>query len=539
MLGFGIRVSIKFGSSQAKDPNRYSTNKRETPIINHYKTKDKMKYPKLKSLNRAGLLLGCFAFAASALFGQVDIKTNESLLTGSAPTIDGEADAMWDAVPWTEIGYLMPDPWVTPDTAFEAKYKLLHTETHLYILVEVVDDVLAVYTEGAGAWQDDSIELFFDLANDGGAYDSFTSQTYFRAVDDGEFYAGGGTEITDIDRDTMELDTGYRVEIAIAWGNWGLSATELTAIGFDINVNDGDVRNDWAPARLLWNNTENDSSQSAEFFGVVNLVDEVAPSKLEADAVRVDDAPTIDGEIDGAWDMASWNQIAYLMPDPWVTPDTPFEAMYKLLWDDTNLYILVEVVDDVLAVYTEGVGAWQDDSIELFFDLANDGGAYDSFTSQTYFRAVDDEAFYAGGGTEITTIDRNTVETDTGYRVEISVAWSNWGVTAGDLSAIGFDINVNDGDVRNDWAPARLLWNNTANDSSQSAEGFGIVNLVEDTGGSMYGGYPLQDGWIETDEAGWLYVGGNSWLYSLSMEGWMYASSESFGSSGTWFYIAK
>lgn len=222
------------------------------------------------------------------------------------------------------------------------------------------------------------------------------------------------------------------------------------------------------------------------------LVTAVASAQLglEADAVRTSSPPTIDGDVDAMWDQAAWNEITWLVPDPWPTPSAPFAAEWKALWDDQNFYLLIDVVDDILGTFTSGAGAWQDDSIELFFDLGNDGGLYNSLTSQVYFRSEFDGEFYNGAnprGAQVAELTRATTVTDDGYRVEVAIPWSNWGASIADIGAIGFDIHVNDGEEIVDSRPARLVWNNTNNDNHSAADYFGTVNLVDEPAGpSVY-----------------------------------------------------
>ena len=270
--------------------------------------------------------------------------------------------------------------------------------------------------------------------------------------------------------------------------------------------------------------------------------------KLVRDAVRVESPPAIDGIIEDVWSQSDWVSIDYLAPDPWVTPETLFAAEYKMLFDFESIYILVKVVDDIVAVYTTGNSAWSDDAVELFFDMANDGGSYDSFTTQVYFRAVDDDQFYYQqiGATPVDSsqIDREMTETDDGYIVEFRVNWSMWGVDAFELTEIGFDIFVNDGDVKNDWAPARLIWNNKEGDNNESAENFGVVNLIFEPEVNNYGPYDIVDsdgsGWIKSDEMNWLLVDFAPWLYSASTSSWIFGPESALeAAGGTWLYITR
>jgi len=275
-------------------------------------------------------------------------------------------------------------------------------------------------------------------------------------------------------------------------------------------------------------------------------------SKQQAVAVFAETPPTIDGELDSMWSQVDWNmiEIPASMIDPrWVTPTADFAGQFKVLFDADSVYVAIEVVDDIVAVYSTGASAWSDDSIELFFDLANDGGPYDGLTLQTMFRAVDDGEFYykQQGAMPFTTtqVDREMVLTEKGYRVEVRLDWSVWGVDILDLlnQQIGFDIHINDKDVINPeatWATARLIWNNQQLNNHEFADEFGELTLLESPPTREYGPYILQDiageAWVLSDEFEWLKADAAPFLYSTSFQRWLFLPEESFSVAGAWAY---
>lgn len=60
---------------------------------------------------------------------------------------------------------------------------------------------------------------------------------------------------------------------------------------------------------------------------------------------------------------------------------------------------------------------------------------------------------------------------------------------------------------------------------------------------STYAGYPIQmvdeKSWIQSEEFGWLYIGSAPWLWSTSLQNYVWGPEASFGVAGGWFYIAK
>ena len=82
-------------------------------------------------------------------------------------------------------------------------------------------------------------------------------------------------------------------------------------------------------------------------------------------------------EIDGLGTDAVWESVApqtlddfFELPgdDP-AEGDEDFQVSWKALYDDTNLYVYVEVGDD--EIVNEDNCNWQDDSIEIYLDAQN------------------------------------------------------------------------------------------------------------------------------------------------------------------------
>jgi len=89
-------------------------------------------------------------------------------------------------------------------------------------------------------------------------------------------------------------------------------------------------------------------------------------------------SPTIDGRgMENSWNKAQW----LLLDQNWLGKSydyTDFNGRYKLLWNEEALYILFEVVDDVLYDTHKDPFKlwWNDDSIQLFIDEDNSGGLH-------------------------------------------------------------------------------------------------------------------------------------------------------------------
>lgn len=102
-------------------------------------------------------------------------------------------------------------------------------------------------------------------------------------------------------------------------------------------------------------------------------------SQTKYQAPRAKTAPVIDGIADDAcWANSPW----YTVEELWIgDPMTPgdFAGRFKLAWDADKLYVLAEIVDDVLNDYHANPlqNYWEDDTWEIFLDENASGGGHE------------------------------------------------------------------------------------------------------------------------------------------------------------------
>lgn len=93
---------------------------------------------------------------------------------------------------------------------------------------------------------------------------------------------------------------------------------------------------------------------------------------------KTSESPAIDARgTENSWNKAQW----LLLDQNWLGKSyehDDFNGRYKLLWNEEALYILVEVVDDVLYDTHKDPFKlwWNDDSLQLFIDEDNSGGLH-------------------------------------------------------------------------------------------------------------------------------------------------------------------
>ena len=100
----------------------------------------------------------------------------------------------------------------------------------------------------------------------------------------------------------------------------------------------------------------------------------------------------IDGHAnEAAWDNARWYPLKHLMVGTMPIP-ADFSGRFKMLWDEEQLYLQVEIIDDVLIDTHPNplLTYWDDDCLEIFIDADASGGNHlTSYNAFAYHIALD------------------------------------------------------------------------------------------------------------------------------------------------------
>ncbi len=209
--------------------------------------------------------------------------------------------------------------------------------------------------------------------------------------------------------------------------------------------------------------------------------------------------PEIDGVSGPEWDSVSYQAIDQVYAGA-ISDSSDFSARWKALWDDANLYLLIQVTDDTLRNLGSGAAKfWIHDCAEVFFDLLNEKDQKDTDESSDddnyqyrFIWDLDDEPFFEAPPSEGLINRSNTLvngSSNTGYQIELLIPWStliqnhNFGeVIPG--KQIGIELKIADLDrsivPSGQWAPdAELLWNNPTGDNLKQTDMFGTIQLVK------------------------------------------------------------
>ncbi|HIX93012.1 MAG TPA: hypothetical protein H9681_09045 [Firmicutes bacterium] len=204
-------------------------------------------------------LISTFALSASATFDRAYTAPM------GTPTVDGEAEELWDYAEWTDVDKPFDG---TADTDSTLRVKLLWDEDNLYFLAEVYDTDLNA--------TEDIVEIYLDEGGEfASGYDANDSQNRFM-VSDGKTPANPGTQAkaaSDVNAVVTDLGgDNYLMEGSIAWSE--ADTAEGSVIGLEFMYNDGTADNAFVEA-YRWNvDTANGDAapyQSTEAFGELTL----------------------------------------------------------------------------------------------------------------------------------------------------------------------------------------------------------------------------------------------------------------------------
>lgn len=192
---------------------------------------------------------------------------------------------------------------------------------------------------------------------------------------------------------------------------------------------------------------------------------------------KTSQAPTIDGNSETQWE--SPNIIALSAEKVLVetiSSDADLSGNIMFLWDDANVYFYAEITDDTQQNDSEN--SYEDDAIEIYFDINNDKATSYSDNDVQYSFGWDDGTVVGSlpDGRSVANIDYAVVETATGYSVEGSIPWATLQGTPAEGQLLGLDFMINDDDDGTG-RDAKLSWNAATDDAWQNPSLFGIAML--------------------------------------------------------------
>ena len=187
--------------------------------------------------------------------------------------------------------------------------------------------------------------------------------------------------------------------------------------------------------------------------------------------------PVIDGNEDDVWSAAPRYKIANVIYSPPSSPND-LSADFKAMWDANNLYVFVNVTDDILRHDSTPDNWYQDDSVEVYIDASNSKSSQYGQTDYQYTFNWDKTSpkMQETKHNRAEGVQYVLVTTDKGYRVEIKFPWSTLGTKPSAGAKIGLDVHVNDNDSGK--RDTKITWYGKQDNAWQNPQAFGNAELA-------------------------------------------------------------
>lgn len=191
----------------------------------------------------------------------------------------------------------------------------------------------------------------------------------------------------------------------------------------------------------------------------------VPEEKIVREGIALYGTPKIDGVVDEVW-----NDVPELPIDQYQMAWEGANGAAKALWDEENLYVLINVSDSQLDKSNDNT--WEQDSIEVFLDQNNkkttsyeqDDGQYRvNFDNETSFNPES----IAEGFESATKVD------GTNYLVEVKIPFT--AITPVNGVQVGFDVQINDG--QDGTRQSTAIWNDITGTGYMDTSIYGILTL--------------------------------------------------------------
>ena len=200
------------------------------------------------------------------------------------------------------------------------------------------------------------------------------------------------------------------------------------------------------------------------------------PTQRLAEIKQTEAGPTIDGAIEAVWQSATSYTVDILVEGT-ASSATDLSAVFRGLYDNVNLYLLIEVTDESLTKDSTPQ-TWHDDAIEIYIDgNKSQGSTYDNDDRQMVFPWNDPQIYRDPRSAPLPpNLQRVMVDTADGYRLEIMLPLTEIGVASSAGTKFGLDVYVNDDDDGGN-RDTKVAWNSTIDPAWQTPSAWGVGRL--------------------------------------------------------------
>lgn len=206
------------------------------------------------------------------------------------------------------------------------------------------------------------------------------------------------------------------------------------------------------------------------YYAVIDPAKFIAEHQPDSSEARKSTAKYATPVIDGAAD-AIWNDTPAVPIDQYQMAWQGASGTARVLWDDENLYVLIQVNDAQLD--KTNTNAWEQDSVEIFLDENK---------ARTTFYQADDGQYRINFDNEVSFNPDSLSEgfvsatkiSGSSYTVEAKLPFKT--VSPANQMKIGFDVQIND--AKDGARQSVAAWNDTTGNGYQDTSVYGVLTLI-------------------------------------------------------------
>ncbi len=471
-------------------------------------------------MNRLSCILAslCFVFVITGITTAQDAIFYK-FPDGVEPVIDGFIDPLWSYVDAHFVELYVENDVYTDDgggvpSLGMVSWRAAWNDNYIFVIVSVQDDEFyPAWVTGEDEWMSDRVEVYFDvndILDDGGGPVNteghyqiapyFHENEYQVSASILNGYSGGHAVLVNISYGYYVRNPEYVFEYAIEISDLldknsnPLNPSAGPVIGFDLGIIDRDNDGEGRKIAVWKNTTDGYSWDNMNTSGKVLFSNEKV-GRADATFNKFPDgcAPVIDGTKDFVWENVEVHNVS---KSHWAEQPTLNKATWQAAWNDTSIFILIEVDDDdFYPMWESDDNQWMSDKPEIYFDVNNElkdeGGPENKAGHYQIAPWFYDELYtYKETGYQMTG-QNNDVYATVAYRVDDPDYVYEYAINIEDfrdengtplnphyIDMIGFDVTVVDRDA-GDEARKRALWQNTGaiDESWYNMDDCGLVSF--------------------------------------------------------------
>ncbi len=217
--------------------------------------------------------------------------------------------------------------------------------------------------------------------------------------------------------------------------------------------------------------------------GLDTLVLHVRGQAVSLAILPVTAPPAIDGKVDDLWAQVSRQPMKIRIEGVDATGPADFSGQFRVVYDATNLYALVDINDSELR--NDSSSAYLDDSVEFYVDGENTKGPSPLSGNNRQYTFGWTATDIQGTNTALTDVEHAQANTPTGWLIELKFPWQalrNAGAPVNQF--IGIDCFYNDDDDGGDTRESQVAWNSTAGGDWQTPSSWGTAMIASPQSGT-------------------------------------------------------